>query len=122
VACAERYGGHIHQYAGDGVLAYFGYPVAGDNDAERAVLTGLGIIEGTRRLAADLRQRGEEDISVRVGIHTGMVVVGVVTSRSRLLAVPRVLSARDRLRPTVADGVCAGVTAGAESCHSTSAG
>ena len=76
VECADRYGGHIHQYAGDGVLAYFGYPVAHDNDAERAVLAGLDIVEGTRRLAAELRQRGETDISVRIGVHTGMVVVG----------------------------------------------
>jgi hypothetical protein len=76
VECADRYGGNIHQYAGDGVLAYFGYPVAHDNDAERAVLAGLDIVEGTLRLAADLRQRGEAEISVRVGIHTGMVVVG----------------------------------------------
>lgn len=76
VECAGRYGGNIHQYAGDGVLAYFGYPVAHDNDAERAVLTGLDIVEETRRLAAELRQRGEEEFSVRVGVHTGMVVVG----------------------------------------------
>jgi class 3 adenylate cyclase/predicted ATPase len=74
--CASRYGGNIHQYAGDGVLAYFGYPVAHDNDAERAVLAGLDIVEGIRRLAADQRQRGEEEVSVRVGVHTGMVVVG----------------------------------------------
>ena len=76
VECAERYGGNIHQYAGDGVLAYFGYPVAHDDDAERAVLAGLDIIQGTRRLAAERRERGEEEVFVRVGIHTGMVVVG----------------------------------------------
>jgi len=76
VECTERYGGHIHQYAGDGVLAYFGYPTAHDNDAERAVLAGLDIVEGTQRLAAELRQRGDEAIAVRVGIHTGIVVVG----------------------------------------------
>ncbi|WP_082549047.1 AAA family ATPase [Rhizobacter sp. Root404] len=76
VECTERYGGHIHQYAGDGVLAYFGYPAAHDDDAERAVLAGLAIVEGTQRLALDLRQRGEEAIAVRVGIHTGLVVVG----------------------------------------------
>ena len=76
VECTERYGGNIHQYAGDGVLAYFGYPVAHDHDAERAVLAALDIVEGTRRLSADLRQRGEAEIAVRIGIHTGMVVVG----------------------------------------------
>ena len=76
VECVERYGGNIHQYAGDGVLAYFGFPIAHDNDAERAVLAGLDIVQGTQRLALDLRQRGDTDISVRIGIHTGMVVVG----------------------------------------------
>jgi class 3 adenylate cyclase len=76
VECTGRYGGNIHQYAGDGVLAYFGYPVAHDNDAERAVLTGLDIVEGMQRLAAGLRQRGEEEVWVRVGVHTGVVVVG----------------------------------------------
>ena len=76
VDCVNRYGGNVHQYAGDGVLTYFGYPVAHDNDAERAVLSGLAIVEGVRQLAADLRRRGEADIAVRIGIHTGMVVVG----------------------------------------------
>ena len=76
VECIGRYGGNIHQYAGDGVLAYFGYPVAHDDDAERAVLSGLDIVEGTRRLATDRRQRGEDEVSVRVGVHTGLVVVG----------------------------------------------
>ena len=76
VDCVNRYGGNVHQYAGDGVLIYFGYPVAHDNDAERAVLSGLAIVEGVRQLAADQRQRGEADIAVRIGIHTGMVVVG----------------------------------------------
>ena len=76
VECAERYGGNIHQYAGDGVLAYFGYPVAHDHDAERAVLAGMDIVQGTQRLAAELRQRGESDVAVRIGVHTGMVVVG----------------------------------------------
>jgi len=76
VECISRFGGTIHQYAGDGVLAYFGYPIAHDNDPERAVLAGLDIVEGTRRLAASLRERGEEEVSVRIGVHTGMVVVG----------------------------------------------
>lgn len=76
VKCVNSYGGNVHQYAGDGVLAYFGYPVAHDNDAQAAVLAGLDIVEGIRRLAADQLQRGEEEISVRIGVHTGMVVVG----------------------------------------------
>ena len=76
VECVKRFDGNIHQYAGDGVLAYFGYPVAHDNDAERAVLAGLDIVLGVRQLATALVARGEAAISVRIGIHTGMVVVG----------------------------------------------
>ncbi|MBL8385782.1 MAG: AAA family ATPase [Burkholderiales bacterium] len=80
VACVERYGGSIHQYAGDGVLAYFGYPEAHDNDAERATLAGLDIAVGVKRLAADMRERGEPEIAVRIGVHTGLVVVGEMGS------------------------------------------
>ena len=76
VECVKRFEGNIHQYAGDGVLAYFGYPVAHDNDAERAVLAGLDIASGVRQLAAALAARGDASIAVRIGIHTGMVVVG----------------------------------------------
>ena len=76
VECVKRFDGTIHQYAGDGVLAYFGYPVAHDNDAERAVLAGLDIVSGVRQLATVLAARGEAAVSVRIGIHTGMVVVG----------------------------------------------
>ncbi len=76
VECIKRFDGHIHQYAGDGVLAYFGYPVAHDNDAERAVLAGLDIVSAVRRLATVLAARGDAAIAVRIGVHTGMVVVG----------------------------------------------
>ena len=43
-AIIERFSGHIAQYLGDGLLVYFGYPVAHEDDAARAVRTGLGII------------------------------------------------------------------------------
>lgn len=72
----ERYEGHIAQYLGDGLLIYFGFPVAHEDDAQRAVYTGLGISEAlatlNRRLAADFRVK----LAVRIGIHTGPVVVG----------------------------------------------
>ena len=76
VECVKRFDGNIHQYAGDGVLAYFGYPVAHDNDAERAVLAGLDIVSAVRNLAKVLAARGDAAIAVRIGVHTGMVVVG----------------------------------------------
>jgi class 3 adenylate cyclase/predicted ATPase len=75
--CAEviqRFDGHIAQYLGDGLLVYFGYPQAHEDDAQHAVRTGLGIVEAldtlNRRLGQGVR------LAVRVGIHTGLVVVG----------------------------------------------
>ncbi len=70
-ACAQvvgRYDGFVAKYMGDGVLAYFGYPTAHEDDAERAINAGLGIVEAIGRL--------EQDLAVRIGVATGMVVVG----------------------------------------------
>ena len=78
-ACAEvvqRFGGHIAQYLGDGLLVYFGYPLAHEDDAQRAVHTGLGIVEAMGRLNAQLVHEHGVRLAVRVGIHTGLVVVG----------------------------------------------
>jgi len=65
-------GGFVAKFMGDGVLAYFGYPQASENDAERAVRAGLAVVQGME--AVNLRGRG--DLQVRVGIATGTVVVG----------------------------------------------
>jgi class 3 adenylate cyclase/tetratricopeptide (TPR) repeat protein len=68
-----RFGGHVAKYLGDGVMAFFGYPQAHDNDAERAARAGLAIIEAI----AKLNQRpGRTRLSARIGIHSGAVVVG----------------------------------------------
>ena len=78
-ACAKviaRYNGYIAKYMGDGVLVYFGYPQAHENDAERAVRTGLGIVEAMAGLGAAHASLGEVELAVRVGIDTGLVVVG----------------------------------------------
>src|SRR5712691_5660899 len=77
--CAEviqRFAGHIAQYLGDGLLVYFGYPQAHEDDAQRAVRTGLGIVEAMDTLNRRLGQRQGVCLAVRVGIHTGLVVVG----------------------------------------------
>ncbi|MGE5778223.1 MAG: adenylate/guanylate cyclase domain-containing protein [Hyphomicrobiales bacterium] len=71
----ERYEGFVARYVGDGVLAYFGYPQAHEEDAERAVRAGLGIIDGIRKLNVRLAEGGVE-LRVRLGIATGSVVVG----------------------------------------------
>src|SRR5262249_6856743 len=68
----ERFDGHIAKYMGDGLLAYFGYPQAHENDAERAVHAGLGISEAVPAL----QFRQSIRLQVRIGIATGLVVVG----------------------------------------------
>jgi class 3 adenylate cyclase/predicted ATPase len=113
-----RYDGHIAQYLGDGLLVYFGYPLAHEDDAQRAVRAGLGMIEALGQLNTRLaqegatlscrpsavadagnglpalacvsthvrptqsRQRGVQ-LAVRLGIHTGLVVVGEVGGGTR---------------------------------------
>jgi len=67
-----RYDGFVAKYMGDGVLAYFGYPQAHEDDAERAVRAGLEIEAAVR----SLETRGTERLAVRIGIATGLVVVG----------------------------------------------
>ena len=72
-AVVEAAGGRVARYEGDGILAYFGYPAASEDDAERAVRAGLELAGGIRvGPAAPPRRR----LSVRVGIATGVVVVG----------------------------------------------
>jgi len=85
-ACAEvsqRFEGHIAQYLGDGLLVYFGYPQAHEDDAQRAVRTGLGIVETLATLNRRLGQRRDIRLAVRVGIHTGLVVVGEIGGGGR---------------------------------------
>jgi len=71
----QRYGGHLEQRAGDTHVAYFGYPDAHEDDARRSVLAGLSILEGLKRLNADLARDRSLRLSARLGIHTGTVVV-----------------------------------------------
>src|SRR4029077_2314876 len=73
--CADlitRAGGFVAKYMGDGVLAYFGYPQAHEHDAERAVRAGLALVEAVPKLTT----AASAPLQVRVGIATGLVVVG----------------------------------------------
>src|SRR5262249_39582361 len=72
-----RYEGHIAQYLGDGVLVYFGYPTAHEDDAARAVRSGLEIVVAVGQL------KYTPPLQVRVGIHTGPVVVGEIGAGER---------------------------------------
>ncbi len=81
-AIIERYEGYIAQYLGDRLLVYFGYPVAHEDDARRAVRTGLEIT-GALREAPLQTARSQYSVQVRIGIHTGLVVVGELSLKSR---------------------------------------
>jgi class 3 adenylate cyclase len=84
--CAEviaRFEGYIAQYLGDGLLVYFGYPGAHEDDAVRAVRAGLGILDAIGALHARLAQDKGIDLAVRIGIHTGLVVVGEIGGGTR---------------------------------------
>ena len=74
----RRFDGHIAQYLGDGLLVYFGYPQAHEDDAQRAARTGLAIIEAVSHLNPSLQEQWKVELSVRLGIHTGLVVTGEV--------------------------------------------
>src|SRR5712692_3263825 len=85
-ACAEaiqRFDGYIAQHLGDGLLVYFGFPTAHEDDAQRAILAGLGMLDAMQTLNTHLEQRHGVRVAVRLGIHTGLVVVGEVGSGSR---------------------------------------
>ncbi len=74
----EEYGGMVARLMGDGVLAFFGAPVAHEDDPQRAVLAGLGILNGIRAFASEFKQDYGQEFDVRVGINTGPVVVGEI--------------------------------------------
>jgi predicted ATPase len=84
--CAEvitRFDGHIAQLLGDGLLVYFGYPQAHEDDAQRAIRTGLGILAVLGDLHQELHQAKGIQIALRLGIHTGLVVVGTMGGAGR---------------------------------------
>jgi class 3 adenylate cyclase len=85
-ACTEvirRYDGYIAQLLGDGLLVYFGYPQAHEDDAQRAVRTGLGILASMGDLNQELTRAKGLQLALRLGIHTGLVVVGQMGSPGR---------------------------------------
>jgi class 3 adenylate cyclase/tetratricopeptide (TPR) repeat protein len=78
-----RFGGHVAQYLGDGLLVYFGYPRSYEDNAERAVRAGLQTVQAIRQNSASLEKEHGLRLAVRIGIHTGLVVVGEMGSGGR---------------------------------------
>jgi class 3 adenylate cyclase len=94
-----RYGGSLVQFSGDGILAGFGHPEPHEDDARRAVLAGLDLVVAMRDAHADLERRLGVTAEVRVGIHTGLVVVtdlraDAVAERDSIVGVTPNLAAR----------------------------
>jgi len=110
--CTEvirRYDGHIAQLLGDGLLIYFGYPQAHEDDAQRAIRTGLGILAAMGDLNQELQQAKGIQLAIRVGIHTGLVVVGEMggAGRSENLALGEVPNIASRIEGLAAPNTIA---------------
>ena len=76
----EELGGRVLQFQGDGVVACFGYPVAHEDDARRAVLAALRLVERMEHAGIELKRRHEIEPAIRVGVHSGTVVIAGLAS------------------------------------------
>ncbi len=79
-----QYEGTVARLMGDAILAFFGAPLAHEDDPQRAVLAGLGIVDGIRPYQAEIKAKWGIELGARVGINTGLVVVGAVGSDLRV--------------------------------------
>ena len=77
-AAIQPFDGYVAQYLGDGLLVYFGYPQAHEDAAQRAVRAGLAIVDAMAPLNARLEPQYSVRVAVRLGLHTGVAVVGTV--------------------------------------------
>src|SRR6266478_3464866 len=84
IAAVFKYEGTVARLMGDAILAFFGAPIAHEDDPQRAVLAGLAIVKSIADYRRQIRDRWSLDFDVRVGINTGLVVVGAVGSDLRL--------------------------------------
>ncbi|VAW84504.1 Proteins incorrectly called adenylate cyclase [hydrothermal vent metagenome] len=83
--CTEvisRFGGHIAQFLGDGILVYFGYPKANEDDARRAVYSAINCVKAIIKLNTSLGDT-VKTLQIRIGIHTGLVVIGEMGAGSK---------------------------------------
>jgi predicted ATPase/class 3 adenylate cyclase len=104
----ERFGGFVAQTFGDGVLVYFGYPAAHENDAERALLAGLALLQGLRDLDTDLHGRTLPKLEARIGVHSGLVMIAqellINAGASRYGAVGEAVNLAARLQAEAPEG------------------
>jgi class 3 adenylate cyclase/tetratricopeptide (TPR) repeat protein len=105
-APVQRYEGTLVRLLGDAVLAFFGAPVAHEDDPERAVLAGLEMTETIRAYGDEVRRRYGVEFSVRIGINTGLVVVAAMGSelRTEYTAMGDAVNVAARMEQTAAPG------------------
>jgi len=77
----EQSDGYTAQFLGDGILAYFGYPQANEDDARRAAHAGMHILNKLSELNEEISPSFNVNLSIRIGIHTGLVVIGDILSQ-----------------------------------------
>jgi len=101
-----KYEGTVARLTGDGILAFFGAPIAHEDDPQRAVLTGLDIVSGMIPYREKIKEQWNFDFNVRVGINTGLVVVGAVGSDLRMeyTAMGDAINLAARMEQTAAPG------------------
>ena len=80
-AVIEQFGGHLGRFIGDGLLIYFGYPESHEDDAERAIQAAFGLIEATSRLSHSHVSCSGVELAVRIGVATGLAVVGDIVGK-----------------------------------------
>jgi class 3 adenylate cyclase/predicted ATPase len=79
----QQFEGYIAQHLGDALLVYFGFPTAHEDDAQRALHAGLGMLEAMRALNTRLQREKDIRLAIRIGVHTGLTVVGEIGSSQR---------------------------------------
>ena len=106
IAPVERYEGSVARMLGDAILAYFGAPVAHEDDPQRAILAALDMLEATRTLSAELHAEHGIGLNIRIGLNTGLVIVGEVGSEmySEYAALGDAANIAARMEQTAAPG------------------
>jgi class 3 adenylate cyclase len=101
-----KYEGTVARLMGDGILAFFGAPIAHEDDPQRAVLAGLDIVNNFSTYREQVQQTWGIDLNVRIGINTGLVVVGAVGSDLRMeyTALGDAINLASRMEQTAAPG------------------
>ncbi len=103
----ERYGGHVAQLLGDGLMAYFGFPAALEQDPQRAARAGLDIVPAVEALGTKVAAQHGVGLKVRVGIHTGQGIATAMVDTRETLVVGQVSNIAARIQAITEPGTVA---------------